>query len=354
MARSTASLRSSLTLSSFAWAPLALNAWLALPDQSASVRRATSSAPSCPARRVPAPGPARRRLAAWTGTASDVLTGDWRVASRRTLGGSPPSGTSSSRRSRPGGAAPSCGSRRPAGMHVVHLEDRRGRHRAFPLGRASSSTARRSARTAPAAAPRRSPRPGGGSRAPRPGRARCTTRAPRWRRPAGSTSRAATTPSWSRRSGVTTCASRASSSRCWTASTTCPRRSPSSVPARVAGSASSSTTSSPGPRRPRSSTRSGHCRGPPHVRSSGHPYVDVWQSVRPARARAGRVAGRPPRQTGSTAICAELGWPHDSQADIARAWKRILGACAATPTSSRACSASVEELIDFVTAPETP
>ena len=24
-------------------------------------------------------------------------------------------------------------------------------------------------------------------------------------------------------------------------------------------------------------------------------------------------------------ICAELGWPHDAQADVARAWKRILG-----------------------------
>ena len=50
-------------------------------------------------------------------------------------------------------------------------------------------------------------------------------------------------------------------------------------------------------------------------------------------------------------ICAALGWPHDSQADIARAWQRIRSRVRDWNDLEPALIGRVEELIDFVTAP---
>lgn len=87
-----------------------------------------------------------------------------------------------------------------------------------------------------------------------------------------------------------------------------------------------------------------------HVLVLGHPYVDVWQSVRPERL-GWRTWPVIPRGTSwKHGICAELGWPHDDQADIARAWKRILGTVRGYADLEPSLLASVEELIDFVTA----
>ena len=47
--------------------------------------------------------------------------------------------------------------------------------------------------------------------------------------------------------------------------------------------------------------------------------------------------------------CAALGWPHADQADIARAWKRILGTVRDYTDLDPTLTGSVEELIDFVT-----
>jgi hypothetical protein len=86
----------------------------------------------------------------------------------------------------------------------------------------------------------------------------------------------------------------------------------------------------------------------------GHPYVDVWQSVRPARLGLDAWPVVPRGQDWKHGICAALGWPHDSQADIATAWKRILGRVRGYADLEPTLLASVEELIDFVTAPESP
>ena len=51
------------------------------------------------------------------------------------------------------------------------------------------------------------------------------------------------------------------------------------------------------------------------------------------------------------AICAHLGWPHEDQADIARAWQRILAQVRSYTDLEPALLGRVEELIDFVTAP---
>ncbi|WP_270887690.1 DUF3097 domain-containing protein [Pedococcus sp. 5OH_020] len=94
-------------------------------------------------------------------------------------------------------------------------------------------------------------------------------------------------------------------------------------------------------------------RGPhaEHVRILGHPYVDVWQSVRPERLGLGAWPVIPRGQSWKHGICAHLGLPHESQADIARAWKWILGTVRSYADLEPTLLASVEELIDFVTEP---
>jgi hypothetical protein len=88
-----------------------------------------------------------------------------------------------------------------------------------------------------------------------------------------------------------------------------------------------------------------------HVRILGHPYVDVWQSVRPERLGLRAWPVIPRGQSWKHGICAHLGWPHDAQADIARAWKQILGTVRSYADLEPTLLASVEELIDFVTEP---
>jgi hypothetical protein len=89
-----------------------------------------------------------------------------------------------------------------------------------------------------------------------------------------------------------------------------------------------------------------------HVKILGHPYVDVWQSVRPERLGWQQWPVIPRGTSWKHGICAALGWPHDTQADIARAWKQILGTVRTYADLEPTLLASVEELIDFVTAPE--
>ena len=88
-----------------------------------------------------------------------------------------------------------------------------------------------------------------------------------------------------------------------------------------------------------------------HARILGHPYVDVWQSVKPARLG---LTAWPVIERGRSwkhGVLAELGWPHDSQADVARGWKKILGSVRSYSDLEPTLLASVEELIDFVTVP---
>ncbi len=92
--------------------------------------------------------------------------------------------------------------------------------------------------------------------------------------------------------------------------------------------------------------------GRPHVLVVGHPYVDVWQSVKPGRLGidAWPVIAR--GQDWKHGICREMGWPHTDQADIARAWKHILSRVDSYTDLEPEFLGRVEELIDFVTAPD--
>ena len=94
-------------------------------------------------------------------------------------------------------------------------------------------------------------------------------------------------------------------------------------------------------------------RGPlaRHVLVVGHPFVDVWQAVKPQRLG---IEAWPVIDRGTEwkhGICASFGWPHESQADIARAWQRILGRVSSFADLEPEFLGRVEELIDFVTAP---
>lgn len=81
----------------------------------------------------------------------------------------------------------------------------------------------------------------------------------------------------------------------------------------------------------------------------GHPYVDVWQAVKPARVGLREWPTIPRSIEWKKGICQAFGWPSDSQADIARAWKRILGQVRTFNDLEPELLGRVEQLIDFVT-----
>jgi hypothetical protein len=92
-------------------------------------------------------------------------------------------------------------------------------------------------------------------------------------------------------------------------------------------------------------------RGPngAHVKIVGHPYIDVWQAVKPERLGMAAWPQIPRNIEWKKGVCASLGWPHRDQADIARAWKRILSTVSTYRDLEPAFLGRVEELIDFVT-----
>ncbi|MEN3224367.1 DUF3097 domain-containing protein [Mycolicibacterium porcinum] len=94
-------------------------------------------------------------------------------------------------------------------------------------------------------------------------------------------------------------------------------------------------------------------RGPggEHTLVVGHPFVDIWQSVKPARLGMKAWPTIPRNIEWKHGICEALGWPHRDQADIARAWQRIRGLVRDWNDLEPALIGRVEELIDFVTAP---
>ena len=83
----------------------------------------------------------------------------------------------------------------------------------------------------------------------------------------------------------------------------------------------------------------------------GHPYVDVWQAVKPSRVG---LEAWPVIERGTEwklGILHHLGWPAETQTDVALAWRRILASVRDYRDLEPALLGRVEELIDFVTAP---
>jgi hypothetical protein len=88
----------------------------------------------------------------------------------------------------------------------------------------------------------------------------------------------------------------------------------------------------------------------------GHPFIDVWQGVKPARIGLDAWPVIPRTRNGQPVdwkhgICEALGWPHADQADIAAAWQRILGSVRDYRDLEPALLSRVEQLIDFTATP---
>lgn len=92
-------------------------------------------------------------------------------------------------------------------------------------------------------------------------------------------------------------------------------------------------------------------RGPhgAHVLIVGHPFVDIWQAVKPARVGLEAWPTIPRSIEWKKGICLALGWPGDEPADIADAWSRIRGRVRNFRDLEPELVGRVEHLIDFVT-----
>ncbi|MDJ0345805.1 DUF3097 domain-containing protein [Streptomyces sp. H10-C2] len=80
----------------------------------------------------------------------------------------------------------------------------------------------------------------------------------------------------------------------------------------------------------------------------GHPYIDVWEAVKPSSVGIRAWPVIPRGQDWKTGVCRELGWDDNTGA----AWQRILSSVHSYKDLQPELLGRVEELIDFVTAPE--
>ena len=232
---------------------------------------------------------------------------------------------------------------------LVVLEGRDDKRRSFPIGHGLLLEGKPVAVTVP---PRR-PAGCGGWRDHRAGRRRARSpvrpSGPRWHCPAGSTSRVGTTPSWSRRSGATTCATSAWWSSSWTASTTSLTIVAEFRPERGRRLGVLADHLVPGSKESR--IAAGVAKGPygAYVLVAGHPFIDIWQAVKPAdwgcrrgpTCRAAPTSSTAParRWVGRTATKPTSGAPGSGSWPTSTSWSDL----------ERGLLTPVEQLIDFVT-----
>ncbi len=86
-----------------------------------------------------------------------------------------------------------------------------------------------------------------------------------------------------------------------------------------------------------------------HVMVVGHPFVDVWQAVRPQVIGVPAWPVVPRGLPWKEGVLEALGWPHEDQVDVAEGWQRILASVRNYADLEPDLLGRVEELIDFVT-----
>ncbi len=86
-----------------------------------------------------------------------------------------------------------------------------------------------------------------------------------------------------------------------------------------------------------------------HVLVSGHPYVDIWQAVKPSRVGLRQWPVIPPGRPWKEGVCAAVG-----VRDPADMWRRILASVRSYKDVETPLINSMERLIDFVTEPVDP
>lgn len=84
----------------------------------------------------------------------------------------------------------------------------------------------------------------------------------------------------------------------------------------------------------------------PHVLITGHPFVDIWQAVKPAALGIDAWPEVPRGTDWKSGVCSRLGW-----SDPAEGWRRVLAAVTDFRDVDSGLLAAVEPLIDFVTEP---
>jgi hypothetical protein len=89
-----------------------------------------------------------------------------------------------------------------------------------------------------------------------------------------------------------------------------------------------------------------------HVLVVGHPYIDIWAAIKPAKLGLRSWPQVPHGEPWKEGILKRIGWPHATPQDVALAWRRILGAVTTYTDLEPELLGRVEELIDFVTAAE--
>ncbi|MFE7515679.1 DUF3097 domain-containing protein [Streptomyces sp. NPDC057540] len=89
----------------------------------------------------------------------------------------------------------------------------------------------------------------------------------------------------------------------------------------------------------------------PDVLVVGHPYIDVWEAVKPSSLGIPAWPAVPRGQDWKTGVCRALGWPSDNTGAV---WQAILKRVTSYKDLEPELLGRVEELIDFVTAPDVP
>ncbi|WP_245679313.1 DUF3097 domain-containing protein [Actinomadura hibisca] len=88
----------------------------------------------------------------------------------------------------------------------------------------------------------------------------------------------------------------------------------------------------------------------PYVLVTGHPFVDVWEAVKPAAVGIAAWPRVPRGVPWKEGVLQALGWGDN----VGAGWQRILGSVSSFTDLEPALLGRVEELIDFVTAPGPP
>ncbi|MFJ6534763.1 DUF3097 domain-containing protein [Paenarthrobacter sp. NPDC091711] len=83
----------------------------------------------------------------------------------------------------------------------------------------------------------------------------------------------------------------------------------------------------------------------------GHPYVDVWQAIRPKVLGIDAWPAVPRGIDWKTGILRAFGWPHETAEDVGLGWQRLLGAVRTYADLEASLLGRVEEVIDFLTVP---
>ncbi|MBA9006908.1 DUF3097 domain-containing protein [Thermomonospora cellulosilytica] len=88
----------------------------------------------------------------------------------------------------------------------------------------------------------------------------------------------------------------------------------------------------------------------PYVLVTGHPFVDIWQGVKPSVLGLAAWPDVPRGVPWKEGVLEAIGWP----VDVGAAWRRIHDSVRSFRDLEPELLGRVEEIIDFVTAPEPP